>query len=542
MVWGVECHTPGPRRTPGRRAPASTSALPAPEGPPARPPRVAMLTALFPPSVGGIQSHTLRLGQKLVERGVEVHVVTRRGPGLPVFERMAGVRVHRVGVSSATGAAGSLAFMAEALRAVVRLRGYVDVLHAHQLLSPSTVGLAAAALTGLPLIVNPHACGDIGDVRVLSATRLGRLRLAAVMRGADAFVAVSHAIRDELLGAGAPPQAVWSIVNGVDTDRFAPAAPRERLALRRSLSLGEEPLVVYAGRLAREKGVDVLIAAWPFLLARVPDARLCLLGNGPEEARLRQQARALGVEASVAFVGGVPDVAPRLRAADAAVLPSRTEGMPVALIEAMSCGLPVVATAVGGSVEVLRDGATGRLVAPDSPPSAGRGAGRGAPRPGGGCPRQGGARRRARALRHGPRRRPVPRALPDRGQPRRRRAAPAAGRGDRMPQPVSSAGRVGYLMSRYPAVTETFILHEMLELRRLGVDVEIFPLLGAGQDVKHPGSEHCRTASTTTAGCRRSSSSRSCTGSSAGRAPTSARGRAHWPETRPLSSSSPRRW
>ncbi len=111
----------------------------------------------------------------------------------------------------------------------------------------------------------------------------------------------------------------------------------------------------------------MLVAAWPLLLARVPGARLCLLGDGPEEARLREQASALGVEASVAFLGGVPDVAPRLRAADAAVLPSRTEGMPVALIEAMSCGLPVVATAVGGSAEVLRDGTTGRLVPPDSP-------------------------------------------------------------------------------------------------------------------------------------------------------------------------------
>jgi glycosyltransferase involved in cell wall biosynthesis len=330
-----------------------------------------MLTALFPPSIGGIQSHTLRLSQKLVERGVEVHVVTRSGPGLPAFERMLGVRVHRVGVSEATGAAGSLAFMAEALRAVVRLRGHFDLLHAHQLLSPTTVGLFAAAVTGLPLIVNPHACGEIGDVGILSATWLGRLRLAAVMRGADAFVAVSRAICDELIGAGAPPQAVWNIVNGVDTDRFSPAAPRERRALRRSLVLGEEPLVAYTGRLAREKGVDVLVSAWPHLLARVPDARLCLLGEGPEEARLRQQARALGVEASVEFLGGVPDVAPHLRAADAAVLPSRTEGMPVALLEAMSCELPVVATAVGGSLEVLRDGATGWLVPPEAPAALG---------------------------------------------------------------------------------------------------------------------------------------------------------------------------
>jgi len=348
-----------------------TPAPHSPGGAPAHPLRVAMLTALFPPSIGGIQSHTLRLSQKLVERGVEVHVVTRSGPGLPVFERMVGVRVHRVGIPDATGAVGSLAFMAEALRAVVRLRGSFDVLHAHQLLSPATVGLAASALTGLPLIVNPHACGDIGDVGILSATRFGRLRLATVMHRADAFVAVSRAIHDELIGAGAPPGAVWDIVNGVDTDRFSPVAPRERLALRRSLLLGEQPLVAYTGRLAREKGVDVLVEAWPHLLARVPDARLCLLGDGREEARLRLQARALGVEASVEFLGGAPDVAPYLRAADAAVLPSRNEGMPVALLEAMSCALPVVATAVGGSLEVVRDGATGRLVPTEAPAALG---------------------------------------------------------------------------------------------------------------------------------------------------------------------------
>ncbi|HEX7488282.1 MAG TPA: glycosyltransferase family 4 protein, partial [Anaeromyxobacteraceae bacterium] len=174
---------------------AGASAPPMSGRAPARPLRVGMLTALFPPSIGGIQSHTLRLSQKLVERGVEVHVVTRSGPGLPAFERMLGVRVHRVGVSEATGAAGSLAFMAEALRAVVRLRGSFDLLHAHQLLSPTTVGLFAAAVTGLPLVVNPHACGEIGDVGILSATRVGRLRLAAVMRRADAFVAVSRAIQ-----------------------------------------------------------------------------------------------------------------------------------------------------------------------------------------------------------------------------------------------------------------------------------------------------------------------------------------------------------
>ncbi len=335
----------------------------------ARPLRVAMLASVFPPSIGGIQSHTLRLSQKLVDRGVEVHVLTRIQPGLSPFERMGGVRVHRVGLAAARGAAGSAAFVAGAVGALLRLGSQVDVLHAHQLLSPATIGLLAGPLTGLPLVVNPHACGSFGDVGLLSATRVGRLRLRAVVKRAAAFVAVSRTIRDELVGAGAPPGSVWNITNGVDTDRFCPARYEERRMLRRVLGLDDGPLAVFTGRLAPEKGVDVLLSAWPRLLARVPGARLRILGSGSgdEDARLREQALALRVGGSVTFTGGVYDVAPYVRAADVAVLPSRTEGMPVALLEAMSCALPVVATRVGGSAEVLEDGVTGRLVPAESP-------------------------------------------------------------------------------------------------------------------------------------------------------------------------------
>jgi glycosyltransferase involved in cell wall biosynthesis len=218
--------------------------------------------------------------------------------------------------------------------------------------------------------VNPHACGDIGDVGVLTRSAVGRARLLAVVRRADAFVAVSRTIRDELVGAGAPPAKVWSIGNGVDTDRFAPAAAGERAVIRRALGLPGGPLAVYAGRIAPEKGVDVLVEAWPEVVARAPAARLAVIGGGPEQARVHELARALGVAGSIAFVGGVPDVAPYLRAADAAVLPSRSEGMPVALLEAMSCGLPVVATRVGGSAEVLADAPPAGWLVPAEDPRA----------------------------------------------------------------------------------------------------------------------------------------------------------------------------
>ncbi|WP_242340315.1 MULTISPECIES: glycosyltransferase family 4 protein [unclassified Anaeromyxobacter] len=343
-------------------APSSATAAPRPA------PRVAILTSLYPPSVGGIQSHTFSLARALAARGAEVHVVTRRSPGCPAHAVEGRLHVHRVGAPpGAPGPLATLAYVVAAARRVASLRPRVDVVHAHQLLSPSSAALLLAALTGTPILLNPHACGAIGDVGVLSATALGRLRLRATVARADAFVAISGPIHAELRAAGVPPERILSIPNGVDLERFRPAAAEERAALRRALGLPAGPLVVYAGRLSPEKGVDVLARAWPRVVARLPEARLWMLGDGAERARLEELARREGVETSLALPGPVADVAPFLRAADAAVLPSRTEGMPVALLEAMACAVPVVATAVGGSAEVLRDGVTGRLVPPERP-------------------------------------------------------------------------------------------------------------------------------------------------------------------------------
>lgn len=330
--------------------------------------RVALVTSLYPPLVGGIQSATQSLARALVARGAEVHVVTRPAVGHPGHLVEGRLHVHRVGAPpGAPGAVATIAYVAAAARLVASLRPRVDVLHAHQLLSPSTVALLASFVGGMPILLNPHACGAIGDVGVLSATALGRLRLRAAVRRADGFVAISGPIAAELRAAGVPDARIHAIPNGVDLERFRPTTPAERDTLRRALGLGPGPHVVYTGRLSPEKGVDVLVEAWPGVVRRIPSARLVLVGDGAERDRLVEAAQRAGVGGSVQLAGAVQDVAPWLRAADAAVLPSRTEGMPVAMLEAMACSVPVVATAVGGSVEVLSDGVTGRLVPSERP-------------------------------------------------------------------------------------------------------------------------------------------------------------------------------
>ncbi|WP_046919899.1 glycosyltransferase family 4 protein, partial [Streptomyces stelliscabiei] len=149
-------------------------------------------------------------------------------------------------------------------------------------------------------------------------------------------------------------RARWTVIpNGVDAGRFHPAAV-DTVRAGIPLLAGVDPaapLVVCVGRLCRQKGQDVLLAAWDAVLRQVPGARLVLVGDGPEGERLR----ALAPE-SVLFAGGVTDAVPWYQAADLVVLPSRWEGMALAPLEAMACGRPVVLSDVDGARESLPPG------------------------------------------------------------------------------------------------------------------------------------------------------------------------------------------
>jgi glycosyltransferase involved in cell wall biosynthesis len=322
---------------------------------------VAILTSLFPPSVGGIQTQTLALARALAAAGAEVHVVTRPAPGRPGRERLGDVTVHRVGLARG-GPAATVAYVALAARAVASLGPRVDVVHAHQLLSPGSAALVAGAALGTPFVVTAHASGSIGDVASLARQGvLGRARLLALRRRAAAFVAVSAPIREELRRAGVPAARIRSIPNGVDTERFHPSPEPERRAARRALALPPVPVLLYAGRLAPEKGVDVLLDAWAAARRRGALGTLVLVGDGPERRALEHRARDQGILGAVRFAGPAADVTPWLAAADVFALPSRTEGLSVALLEAMAAGLPVIATDVGGTGEAA--GGAAHLVA-----------------------------------------------------------------------------------------------------------------------------------------------------------------------------------
>jgi glycosyltransferase involved in cell wall biosynthesis len=148
--------------------------------------------------------------------------------------------------------------------------------------------------------------------------------------------------------------------NGVDVDRFTPAKERDRKELRERLGLGNEFVAVFTGRLAPEKRLDRALHAWPAVTDVSPGAKLLIVGDGPEAARLRDLA-----PAGVRFVGSTDDVLPYLQVADVFVLTSDLEGLSCALLEAQAVGLPAVVTDVGAARRIIEHGVNGYVVDTD---------------------------------------------------------------------------------------------------------------------------------------------------------------------------------
>jgi glycosyltransferase involved in cell wall biosynthesis len=216
-------------------------------------------------------------------------------------------------------------------------------------------GAMLSRITGVPLVATVHGKGYYGE----RAHR--RLAYRLVARRAFRMVAVSRDVGRYLTASLGVRGAVETIYNGIDTARLV--RPEGRARLRAELGLGpHQPVVGAIGNLFPVKGHTYLVRAAARLAARFPDLTVLLSGRPLLEAELTAEARALGVERQVRFLGFRDDVPALLDAMDVFVLPSLSEGLSMSLLEAMAAGKPVVATDVGGNPELVVDGQTGLLV------------------------------------------------------------------------------------------------------------------------------------------------------------------------------------
>jgi glycosyltransferase involved in cell wall biosynthesis len=252
----------------------------------------------------------------------------------------------------------------------------VTPLHPKMTLHPANLARLLRAVKGSPpSILHVHsspaltlaaAARRLGRVMGIVYTRRTAFRVRRARKyrtAADVYVAVSAAAESRLLDAGTPVQRLRCIPDAVDPEHIRLTSASG--VIDSVTSAG--PTVLSVGHLSPEKGHRILLAAWPSILERVPDARLLIAGEGPEWSRLLALIHTLDLTASIRLLGFREPIGDLLANADVFVMPSLEEGLGSAALEAMRMSLPVVASRAGGLTEAVVDGRTGLLVPPGEP-------------------------------------------------------------------------------------------------------------------------------------------------------------------------------
>jgi glycosyltransferase involved in cell wall biosynthesis len=347
--------------------------------------RVLLFSTLYPNAIRpghGIFVET-RLRQLLDDGGVEARVLApvpwfplagaRFGAygdyaRVPRHEMRHGIEVRhprylvvpKVGMSLApfTLAAAGLA----AARRLLAAGHQFDLIDAHYLYPDGVAAALIGRALGKPVVMTARG----SDVNVLPRHAVPRRLIGWAARNTAAIVTVAAALKDALVALGVDARRVVVLRNGVDLELFR---PRDRAQARAAFG-ADGYCVACVANLVPLKGVDLVLRA----IAATPDATLLIAGSGPEEGTLRALAHALGIAPRVRFLGRLeqrhlPDL---YSAADALVLASRSEGSANVLLEAMACGTPVVASAVGGGPEIVSAPAAGLLLDERTPEALAR--------------------------------------------------------------------------------------------------------------------------------------------------------------------------
>ena len=328
---------------------------------------VLMLTQTFYPTVGGAEKQAFEISKALAARGVKVVVLTRRPSGAAAEETLDGVFIKRF-KTLGSGVADSAVFMIKSLFWLLARRREYGAVHVHLASSSAVAAVLAGRLTGKKTIVKLGGGKGVDEITLSQKTFFGRLKLAFFRLAGPELLVMNSEVLDWLAKT---PQfsglRVRQFRNGVDTGHYTPPLYHEKISAKAALGLDSRTVFLFVGRLSPEKRVKEFMEVWAevFSEERVkPKIRLMIVGGGPEEAALRRAVSDLGVGESVTLCGPKGDLLPYYRAADIFVLPSVSEGLSNSMLEAMSCGVAIMASRVGGARDAVVPGVSGSLFDP----------------------------------------------------------------------------------------------------------------------------------------------------------------------------------
>src|SRR6266436_9131196 len=293
---------------------------------------------------GGQEIRTLAETRWLIDHGWRALIVCQPDSPLLAEARASSIPVEAVRMGSATDIGALLR-----LRRLMR-ESDVSIVHTHSSVDSWLAGAAAKSL-GRPVVRTRHVSIPIGRRRAL------------VYRLADRIITSGESVRSIVIAAGIAPERVVSISAGVDGERFHAGVSGK--SVREELGLGQEPVIGLVANVRGSKGHNIFLEAARAVIASEPGARFLIVGDGVGFDGVSRRVRDMGLDTHVRLTGFRRDIPEVMAALDVLVLPSiRSEAIPQVIPQALAVGTPVVASTVGGSPELIRDGENGRLVPP----------------------------------------------------------------------------------------------------------------------------------------------------------------------------------
>jgi len=324
-------------------------------------PRVLLVTGAYYPEISAAGGQAREAARVLADRAEFSVITTAVDRRLPPREVVDGVAVHRLPIDVNRGASRARA-AAQLTATFIGLQRSIDIVHVHGFSSKNVPLTVLARTFRKPIVLTLHTVDQDDPPAVLSRGRLA----AWAYRSADVFLPVSPFLSDRYRASGLPIEKLEEVPNGIDIDRFRPASDQERVGLRRDLGLPlDGAIVLFVGFFSRDKRPDLLFDAWLRLTASLDRAvHLVCVGATASPyfeidpalaAAMRARAARAGVGECLAFVEPTLAIERYFRAADVFALPSAREAMPLALLEAMACGLPAIATRLPRATDVIID-------------------------------------------------------------------------------------------------------------------------------------------------------------------------------------------
>lgn len=306
--------------------------------------KILLLTTHF--NAGGITTYVRTLGESLLRSGHQVWIVSSGGDSLSLLEPV-GVRHVELNLRTKSAIHPKLIFCFFSLKKFIELEK-IEVIHAQTRVT-QVLGFFLSICTRTKMVTTCHGFFRTSWFRKFFPC-WGKV-----------VIAISRPVAEHLnTDFGIDRNRIRLIYNGVDLNRFA--MTRKRMCC-------EKPVIGTIARLSNVKGIDILIRAMSLVLERIPLASLLITGEGPEEASLRKMVQDLSLTRHVRFQGLTHQSHRVLHQLDVFVMPSLKEGLSLSVLEAQACGIPVVASGVGGLLDIVEDGRTGYLFEPKDPES-----------------------------------------------------------------------------------------------------------------------------------------------------------------------------